>query len=425
MTSLLGCALLGLLLLAGCHDTARNNPLDPELTAPVNLDVRLDATTTGTAALTWTSYAGRQPFAAYQLWRNIARRTEVDTLATILDQGDTTFVDSTLAPNTPYEYRVAVLNSDGFAAASPLRSIPGYSVRPVVLLAADTDAAAGATRLHWSRYRDPRFEAYRIERRLSTETAFNLIDRQTAVDDTTFIDADLKPDQVYFYRIVLEAAAQTWPSNPSLAVHLSIDPVRLLAAFAVPEKGAINLVWTGFAQTGFHSYQIKRQQRDSSLEEILAIRTEAGDTTFTDTTALNGVDYIYTLDLHAFDQVLPSNSLLGRLQLPPVQLTTARPDASTGAVVLHWTRYQGPRFRAYQIRRRSANLAEIPVAVLDDPAATSFRDTGLVGNTEHTYRIAVQTQQDESVVSQEQQAIFHPWIASWPLAIEEDEYVRL
>jgi hypothetical protein len=51
-----------LVLLVACHDARRENPLDPALTPPVELQVALDDTA-GTATLTWSAYAGDQPFA--------------------------------------------------------------------------------------------------------------------------------------------------------------------------------------------------------------------------------------------------------------------------------------------------------------------------------------------------------------------------
>ena len=89
------------LALAGCHDAPRKNPFDPELTPAVELKVALDDTA-GTAALTWTPYVGRQPFAEYWVLRNIAERTQVDTLDRIPEVGQISFMDTLLAPNTGY-----------------------------------------------------------------------------------------------------------------------------------------------------------------------------------------------------------------------------------------------------------------------------------------------------------------------------------
>ena len=101
-----------LLALACSHDSPRDNPLDPTLTPPVELQVTLDDTA-GTATLTWTPYAGEQPFAEYRVLRNIAKSTEVDTLTKIAAVEQTTFVDRFLVSDTAYEYRVTVVNAGG------------------------------------------------------------------------------------------------------------------------------------------------------------------------------------------------------------------------------------------------------------------------------------------------------------------------
>ena len=93
--------LIAILLLAACHDTERDNAFDPALTPAVRIEVSLDDTA-GTAALTWTRYAGEQPFAEYWVLRNQLESTRVETLAAILDVARTSYVDTTLAPNTAY-----------------------------------------------------------------------------------------------------------------------------------------------------------------------------------------------------------------------------------------------------------------------------------------------------------------------------------
>ena len=49
------------LFLIACHSSDRSNPLDPELTPPVQLQVAVDDTA-GTATLTWTQYVREAPF---------------------------------------------------------------------------------------------------------------------------------------------------------------------------------------------------------------------------------------------------------------------------------------------------------------------------------------------------------------------------
>jgi hypothetical protein len=107
--------------------------------------------TTGTATLSWSAYQGQQPFAAYWVLRHVAESTVEDTFK-LTDSSLTSRVDTELAPNTAYLYRVGVVNTSGFAVFSEEKSIPGYPVGPVVLLVAQADAQAGMARLRWGRF---------------------------------------------------------------------------------------------------------------------------------------------------------------------------------------------------------------------------------------------------------------------------------
>jgi len=109
--------LVALLFLAACHDAPRENPFDPVLTPAVELQVALDDTA-GTVTLTWTQYEGQQPFQEYRVLRNEVERTRVETLAWIAQVEQTSFVDTSLTPDTGYEYQVVVVNAGGYAAES-------------------------------------------------------------------------------------------------------------------------------------------------------------------------------------------------------------------------------------------------------------------------------------------------------------------
>jgi hypothetical protein len=107
--------LLGLLglALAACHDAPRSNPLDPGGTPAVQVQVVQDDEA-ARATLSWTPYEGPASFSEYRVLRNVAKAVAVDTLAVIDDLDQTSFVDTALASNVPYTYRVSVVNGSGF-----------------------------------------------------------------------------------------------------------------------------------------------------------------------------------------------------------------------------------------------------------------------------------------------------------------------
>jgi len=327
----LGCCLVvALQLLVSCHDAPRENPFDPELTPAVELTVEQDVTK-GTAILTWERYAGEARFAAYWVLRNAAKSTEVDTLARISEVGQTTFEDSSLVPDTAFDYRVSVVNTGGLGISSSVKSIPSYSLSPVQLLAVETNPLEGILVVRWQRYRGANFQGYQVSRRISNSIEEEVLEELIGVGDTVFVDRDVRADIGYVYKVAVRAAGQR----------------------------------------------------------------------------------------------LESASLEGRLELPGVQIEESEFDSPSGSAILAWSRYVGPRFAAYRVERRTAVLAPQVVARIAASDTVSFMDGGLVGNTRYFYRVVVETQAGEEVASEEMDGIFHPWVKSWPLAVEEEGYVRL
>lgn len=321
--------LLGLVLLA-CHDAPRKNPFDTALTPAVELQVALDVAS-GTAALSWTPYAGRQPFAEYWVLRKVQGREAVDTLTVLSMPTQTTFIDTALMPDTAYDYRVSVVNTGGFEVPSQQQSIPGYEILPVQLLAATSDAQTGTVALRWTRFTGARFQTYEIRRRLTEALAEETLSVVTSVEDTTFAEDTARAYIGYFYRIVVRAAGEE----------------------------------------------------------------------------------------------LTSNSLERRLELPPVAIQSLEFNSLSASANIEWTRYTGPRFQAYQVWRRQTGLEPTLIAEIADATGTSTVDTGLLGNTEYAYQIAVLTTVDEIVASEERSEQFHALVDSWSLPIEEGESVRL
>jgi len=412
------------LFLASCHDAPRENPFDPQLTPAVELSVALDDAN-GAVTLAWTPYAGKAEFAAYRVLRNQVERTRVDTLAEIGRVDQTAYLDSSLVPNTAYEYRVSVINAGGLEAESTIHSTPGYEVRPVELLDVITDDTAGQVALTWTRYSGPRFQGYRVERRNTVEEGFSVLAHVTDRTDTLLTDGELEPDLSYIYRVVLEAAGRDWPSNRSGREGFSLDGVELLAAEGNGIEGNIQLRWTAYAGPDFQAYRVLRREVGAeegvAFEEVVAV----SDTIFVDEESRAGVDYVYTVMVRAADRELASNRLEGRLALPGVEISSVDFDSRTATAGLAWNQYQGPRFQKYRILRRTAERVPQIVAEIEESATTAFADSNLTGDTRYFYQIQVLTERDEVVESEEASGLFHELIDVWPLDVEPGDQVRL
>ena len=162
-----GWCLIGLLLLAACHDAPRKNPFDPALTPEVEVTRRALDEKEGTVFLEWTQYSGAQPFKEYRILRKVQGFEAVDTVAFISEVEQTHFTDTDIEPDMDYLYRVAVVNQWGFAVESPEVSVGSFGVNGVDLLETRSDDVRGSISLRWERYAGPDFENYEVWRRSS------------------------------------------------------------------------------------------------------------------------------------------------------------------------------------------------------------------------------------------------------------------
>ena len=207
-----------LLALACGHDSPRDSPVDPKLTPPVELEVALDDAA-GTATLTWTRYEGDQPFAAYWVLRNEPQSTRVETLTALTDARQIVYVDSLLAPGSPYVYRVSTVNGAGFEAASRAHTARALHLAPVEILDANPDSRTASCSLAWTPYGGPRFRAYEVWRAHGTSSEL----RHTALNQTAtaFVDTSLLGNTEYQYtvRTVTEEGAATTSAPATARVH--------------------------------------------------------------------------------------------------------------------------------------------------------------------------------------------------------------
>jgi hypothetical protein len=181
-----------------CHNSTRDNPMDPVLTPAVD-GVRVEVgDSTGVAVVEWIAYSGQTQFAAYLVQRREKALFDVVTLARITEAAETTFADSSIEPGRDYVYWVEVVNSAGFVVASEELAVESFTVAGVELTSVEPSAATGHIELTWDRYDGPGFEGYEIWRRAVGEDATRL-DVITDARVTTWTDTTARPGTVYFY----------------------------------------------------------------------------------------------------------------------------------------------------------------------------------------------------------------------------------
>lgn len=225
--------------------------------------------------------------------RNVANRTDVDTLAAITDAEQTTYTDASMAANTAYEYRILVVNGEGFSFSSERSSIAGFDVRAVTLLAAVGDPSAGAIGITWTKYRDPGFESYQLFRRVVGTDVESLLSDISSVTDTT-----ARHGVDYIYRVEAQTSSGAL-SSAGLDAVLSFPAVTITSAEFASQTASASLRWTAYSGARFSHYgarfshyRVERKAGESGFQSLTTYE-DVGDTSFEDTGLRGNTEYTY------------------------------------------------------------------------------------------------------------------------------------
>ena len=219
--------------------------------------------------------------------------------------------------------------------------------------------------------------------------------------------------------LALAACHDTPRNNP---FDPSLTPAVELVSVAVEDTtGSADLKWTAYAgRQPFAGYRILRQVRGLTAVDTVEVIEDVHRTTFRDTTVAPYVEYVYwvTVVNRSGFEVESDEKLDVSYELPSVELRSADFSSETATAELTWSAYRGPGFEAYEVRRRTGELAEQTVEEITDIADTTDTDMLLDGNTEYVYRIHVRTSwEGVGVFSNERRGSFYSFLEERPLPI--------
>ncbi len=345
--------------------------VDP-LVAPTNLS----ATATHDAVtLTWDASDNE---------RVTGYRIERDGQVIVADTGsaDATYVDTTVAVNTGYEYRVSALRS---GEAGPAASVSITTPLPP-LPAAPTNLSATATHnsvtLTWDApAADGYVTGYQILRRQPPgEATLQVYVADTGSTATEWTDTNVEASTAYVYRVkAINAAGAGSQSNFVRPETLPIPPPATpgnLSATATHD--AVTLTWDASDDDRVTGYRIERDG------QVIVANTGSTDASYVDATVAENTAYEYRVSAIGSDSsVSDAASVSITTPLAPLAApTNLSATATHDAVTLTWDASDDDRVTGYWIERDG----QVLVANTDSTDA-SYVDTTVAASTSYGYEV--------------------------------------
>jgi titin len=335
--------------------------------------------------LSWTDNSNNED--GFKIERKLNSAVTYTQIATV-GPNATVFLNTGLATNTGYSYRVRAFNAggnSGYSNAATATTLPNPPAAPSNLVA--TAVSNKRIDLAWQDNASDEI-GFKIERKAGSGGSFAVIDSVNA-NVTNYSSANLIGGTQYFYRVrafnaggasayTNEANAQTLPDVPAA-------PSNLTATAASNDQ--INLAWTDNSsnEDGF-KIEIKIGTF-GSYSEIAEVN--ANTTTYASTGLEAGIPYFYRV--RAFN--LTGNSSYSNeanaqtLPDPPIAPSNlSATTISNTQINLSWNDNSSNE-DGFKIERKLGAAATYTEIVTVGANTTSYASLGLAPNSSYSYRV--------------------------------------
>ena len=221
----------------------------------------------------------------------------------------------------------------------------------------------------------------------------------TGVTTTSYTNTGLTNGTTYYYTVAAVNSAGVSPqSNEASATPVAVQatvPSAPQSLTATGHNGSASLSWAtpssngGSPITGYNVYR----GTSPGGESATPIATGVTTTSYTDTSAVNGTTYYYTVAaVNAVGVSAPSNEASATPQATvPSAPTGLVASAGDGSVVLSWTVPStdgGSPITGYNVYRGTSPGGEAATPIATGVTTISFTDTGLTNGTTYYYTVA-------------------------------------
>ena len=316
----------------------------------------------------------------------------------------TTYVDTTVMPQTSYVYRVQAINAHGSSERSSWANAltpAAPALTPAQPTGLTADPAHDQVGLDWDDPDDSTITGYRILRRLPAldlPGEFAVLLENTGSALTTYLDTTVTPQTSYVYRVQAinahgSSERSSW-ANALTPVPPVLTPAQPTGLTADPAHDQVGLDWDVPDDSTITGYRILRRlpaQDPPGEFSVLLENTGSALTTYIDTTVTPQTSYVYqvqAINAHGSSEQSSWANALTPAGPPPTGL---RAGTTSAGVSLDWDDPQDATISGYRILRRSgtANSQGGFGVLVEDTgtAATAYLDGTARGNVSYYYQV--------------------------------------
>ena len=319
----------------------------------------------------------------------------------------TTYLDTTVTPQTSYVYRVQAINAHGSSERSSWANAltpAAPALTPAQPTGLTADPAHDQAGLDWDDPDDPTITGYRILRRLPAldlPGEFAVLLENTGSALTTYLDTTVTPQTSYVYRVQAinahgSSERSSWANalTPAAPAPPALTPAQPTGLTADPASDQVGLDWDDPDDSTITGYRILRRlpAEDPPGEfAVLLEHTGSALTTYVDTTVTPQTSYVYrvqAINAHGSSERSSwANALTPAVPAP----TGLRAGTTSAGVSLDWDDPQDATITGYKILRRLGaenSQGEFGVLVEDTgTAATAYLDDTAAGKVRYYYQV--------------------------------------
>lgn len=312
---------------------------------------------------------------------------------------DIFFTDAGLQNGVKYTYRLTGIDFFGRESilSEKISVMPGDLEPPLNPVSARVKVDKYSVRISWKNQRSPDQEGIHILRSYQYDDHYvNINPQLLSINDTAYVDKDLKPGFYYYIVASVDSAGNEGKSPKVLAeVHDITPPATPKNITATPDTGRIILRWDANTEPDLMGYQIFRTvDNDLDAYYVLLNSDPIKVNSFIDTlprNARNKFLYKVTAVDSAFNRSAYPPPVKAQMPdvTPPVQPVIISVSPKDDYLVIEWIPNREPDLAGYELFR-TTNVAMTKIKVntgLLSPLVTRFTDRSVLPDTLYNYTL--------------------------------------